>query len=76
MLMTIERVKSIGSTEQVLVEERVNPEAIERVRESGQHQGRDCVDVLVHGEWVRCLGTVQQVGHTVNELALAQVSEQ
>ena len=68
MLLRVERVKSISSTKSEVWDEYINPESIERVRDSGKRGDERCVEVLIGGEWLRCLGTVQQVGHAVNEL--------
>lgn len=77
MLFPIDRLKTYAADKPPKLEkEYVNPESIERVRESGTFDGEPCVDVLVRGEWVRCLGTVQEVGHAVNEMAQAYASWQ
>lgn len=43
-----------------VVEEALNPESIERVRPC-QEKGIDepCVRLLIDGEWISCLGTVE-----------------
>ena len=69
MLLHIDRlVQKAADKPAKLKPELVNPASIERVREAGEYGGESCVEVFVCGEWVRCLGTVQQVGHAVNEL--------
>jgi len=46
--------------------EYVHPESIQRVREARASTQGPTVDILVRGEWIRVLGTVEEVGHTVN----------
>ena len=70
MLIPIERLtRKDASRPPVIKQEGVNPESIERVRDAEVH-GIDerCVDILVEGEWIQALGTVQEVLQAVNAI--------
>lgn len=63
MLIPIERlVRKNASALPKVQQEAINPESIERVREA-EVQGikEPCVSIKTDGEWIECLGTVQDV---------------
>ena len=77
MLLHIDRIKTFASDKPPLrVAEAVNPEVIERVREGDDYTSPStglagsCVEILVDAEWIRCLGTVEEVLRCVNVLCL------
>ncbi len=70
MLIPMERlVRKDASRPPAVSLEGVNPESIERVRDA-EVKGIDerCVAILVDGEWLECLGTVQEVLQAVNAI--------
>lgn len=72
MLLSFQRILRKAADKPARVtEELVSADCVERVRESGEHEGQPCVDILAEGEWIRCLGTVQDVGHTVNTVLMS-----
>ncbi len=70
MLIPIQRlVRKDASAPPEVKQEAINPESIERVREADVRGIEDpCVSVKVDGEWIECLGTVQDVLEFVQEL--------
>lgn len=70
MLISIERLmRRDASLPPAIKLEAVNPESIERVRDA-EVKGIDeaCVAIQLNGEWLECLGTVQEVLRAVNEI--------
>ena len=72
MLRHIEQLaRKDASRPPVIKQEAVNPESIERVRDI-EVKGIDerCVEILVDGEWIKALGTVQEFSQRVNAIAM------
>ena len=75
MLLPVKRIEQITSERARVVHEFLNPEDITRVCESNPHDGTPCVEVLVCGEWLRCLGTVEEVGRAVQQCCFGGAGE-